>query len=225
MTSACVYRASWPLGSPRLLDPRRVAIEPLGRDSLAQPLGRDRGQGVEGGAERLADQLQAVEVAGGGQDVRRVGTLTGAGLGQAAVLARLEDLVQEEPSGPVGGEAAAELGEGGEVESGIVELEPEGVLPVNTTADGVGGLSIGEVLGELQDGDQSELPGGQSGLSAPGVEVGEVAVAEDRSEFISESEVGIPLGEGGAGDAGGQLGDVWDEAGLQGHGCTSGRTA
>ena len=109
--------------------------------------------------------------------------------------------------GPAGGEAAAELGEGGEVESGVVELESEGVLPVDAAADGVGGLAIGEVLGELQDGDQGELPGGQCGLSAPGVEVGEVAVAEDGSEFVAEPEVGVALGEGGAGDAGGQLGD------------------
>ena len=126
--------------------------------------------------------------------------------------------------GPAGGEAAAELGEGGEVESGVVELEAEGVLPVDAAADGVGGLAIGEVLGELHDGDQGELPGGQCGLSAPGVEVGEVGVAEDGSEFVAEPEVGIPLGEGGAGDAGGQLGDGRDEIGFPRHdGSQSGR--
>ena len=155
----------------------------------------------------------------------RVGALAGTGLEQAAVLAGLEHLVQEEPFGPAGGEAAAELGEDGEVESGVVELEAEGVLPVDAAADGVGGLSIGEVLGELHDGDQGEPPGGQCGLSAPGVEVGEVAVAEDGAEFVAEPEVGIPLGEGGAGDAGGQLGDGRDGAGLQGHGGTSGWSA
>ena len=104
---------------------------------MAQPSRRDRRQGVEGGAERLADQFEAVEVAGGGQDVGRVGALAGAGLEQAAVLARLEHLVQEEPFGPGGGEAAAELREGGEVEPGVVELEPEGVFPVDAAADGV----------------------------------------------------------------------------------------
>ena len=86
--------------------------------------------------------------------------------------------VQQEPFGPAGGEAGAELGEDGEVEAGVVELQAEGVLPVDAAADGVGGLAIGEVLGELHDGDQGELPGGQCGLSAPGVEAGEVGVAE-----------------------------------------------
>jgi hypothetical protein len=80
--------------------------------------------------------------------------------------------------GPAGGEAAAELGEGGEVEPGVVELEPEGIFAVDAAADGVGGLAIGEVLGELHHGDQGELPRGQCGLPAPGVEVGEVGVAE-----------------------------------------------
>src|SRR5262249_5396989 len=147
-----------------------------------------------------------------------------AGREQAAVLARRKHLVQQEPLSPGGGEAGAELREGGEVEPGVVELEPEGVLPVDAAADGVGGLAIGEVLGELQDGDQGELPGGQCGLPAPGVEGGEVGVAEDGSELVAEAEVGVPLGEGGAGDAGGQLGDVRDGAGLQGHGRTSGRS-
>ena len=198
MTSACAYRASWPLGSR---------------------------QGVEGGAERRADQFQAVEVASGGQDVGRVGALAGTGLEQSAVLTGLHDLVQEDALRPTGGEAAAELGEDGEVESGVVELEPEGVLPVDPPANGVGGPSIGEILCELHDGDQGELPGGQCGLSASGIEVGEVAIAEDGSEFVSEPEVGVSLGEGGAGDAGGQLRNGRDGAGLEGHGGTSGWSA
>jgi hypothetical protein len=94
---------------------------------------------------------------------------------------------------------------------------------IDAAADGVGGLAIGEVLAELHDGGQGELAGGQCGLPAPGVEVGEVGVAEDGSELVTEPEVGVALGEGGAGDAGGQLGDVRDGAGLQGHGCTSWR--
>jgi len=101
-------------------------------------------------------------------DVRRVGALAGAGLEQAVVLAGREHLVQEEPLGPGGGEAAPELGEGGGVEFGVIELESEGVIPVDAPADGVGGLAIGEVLGELQDGDQGALPGGGVGCPRRG---------------------------------------------------------
>jgi hypothetical protein len=157
--------------------------------------------------------------------VGRVGALAGPGREQATGLAGLQHLVQVEPLGSAGGETAAELGEGGEVESGVVELQTEGVLPVDTTADGVGGLAIGEVLGELHDGDQGELPRGQCGLAAPGVELGEVSVTKDGTELVAEPEIGIALREGGAGDAGGQLGDVRDGAGLQRHGGTSWRGA
>jgi hypothetical protein len=67
----------------------------------------------------------------------------------------------------------------------------------------VGGAAVGEALGELHDGDQGELPGEQRGPSAARVEVGEVAVAEDGAERVAEPEVGVSLGEGGAGDVGG----------------------
>jgi hypothetical protein len=64
---------------------------------------------------------------------------------------------------------------------------------VDATADGIGGLAIGAVLDELNDGDQGELPGWQCGLSAPGVELGEVGAAAGGPELIPEVGVGIPL--------------------------------
>ena len=93
------------LGQARLLDPRGVAVEPLRRCLRTQPLGYEGGQGIEGGAERLSDQLEAIEVAGGRQDVGRVGALAGTGLEQAARLAGLEQLVQEDALGPAVGQA------------------------------------------------------------------------------------------------------------------------
>ena len=62
---------------------------------------------------------------------------------------------------------------------------------------------------------KASLPGGQCGLSAPGIELGEVGVAEDGPELVAEPEVGISLGEGGAGDAGGQLGDIGTGLGFR----------
>jgi hypothetical protein len=47
------------------------------------------------------------------------------------------------------------------------------------------------------------------------VEIDEVVV-EDGPEFIAEPEVGVALGEGGAGDAGDLLGDRRDGLRLQG---------
>ena len=110
-------------------------------------------------------------------------------------LQRLEQRVQEQPFGPAGDQAAAELAEHGVVEAGIGQLQAEGVLPVDAAADGVGGLAIGEVLGELQDGDQGEPPGGVGGLSARGKQVGEVVVrVEDARARRASGGRGCPWG-------------------------------
>ena len=121
----------------------------------------------------------------------------------------------EERLGPAGGEAGAELGEGGEVEPGVVELEPKGILPVDAAADGVGGLAIGEPLDVLEDGGQSQ-PCRRSGrLSAGGEEVGELVVAVEATELVGDAEAKGALGEGGLCDASGLFGDrasrLWAE--------------
>ena len=75
----------------------------------------------------------------------RVGALLGAGLDQAVVLAGLEHRLQQESLRTAGDEAGAELAQHGEVEAGIGQLQAEGILPVDASADGVGGLAIGAV--------------------------------------------------------------------------------
>jgi hypothetical protein len=40
-------------------------------------------------------------------------------------------------------------------------------------------------------------------LAAPGVELGEVLIAEDGSELVTEPEIRVALRESGTGDAGG----------------------
>ena len=76
-------------------------------------------------------------------------------------------------SAPPAMQAGAELAEHGEVEAGVGQLQAEGVLPVDAAADGVGGLAIGEPLGELQDGDQGQPPGGLRRPSPVGEQGGE----------------------------------------------------
>src|SRR5262245_51030923 len=86
---------------------------------------------------------------------------------QAAVLAGLQHLVQEEPFGPASRQSAAELGEDGEVETVVVELQSEGVLPVDAAADGVGGLAPTEPrAGRLAQ--ACELPSMVQTLREPG---------------------------------------------------------
>jgi hypothetical protein len=75
----------------------------------------------------------------------------------------------------------------------------------------------------LQNGDQGQSPGREGGLPSEGIKVGEVGVMEEGAEFIAESEVGASVGEGGASNASGILGDGRDESELKRHGATSSR--
>jgi hypothetical protein len=122
-----------------------------------------------------------------------------------------------------GEQPGAELAEHGGVEARVGQIEAEQVLPVDAGADRLGRLAVGEVRAALEHGDQGQPPGREGGLPTFGVEVGKVVVAKDRPELIAEPEVGIALGEGGAGALCGVLGDGRDGAGLQGQGDTSGR--
>ena len=136
-------------------------------------------------------------------------------LSSPSVLQRSSSFSSSNPSRTAGEQAGAELAEHGGVEPRVGQLEAEQVLPVDAGADGVGGAAVGEVLAELEDGDQGQPPGREGGLASAGIEVGEVGVVEDGAEFVAEPEIGIAVGKGGAGDAGGVLGDGWDGAGLQ----------
>jgi hypothetical protein len=107
------------------------------------------GQAVEGGRQRLAHKFQAVEGANPGQDLGRVGSLLGAGLGQAVGLAGLEHRLRQQALGEAHDLTGAELAEDREVEAGIGQLQPGDILPADAATDHVGGLAIGEALGEL----------------------------------------------------------------------------
>ena len=83
-------------GQAVVLDAARVALEPGRRRDRAQPVRHDRGQVVEGGAQRLADQLEEMQVVHGGQHMRAVGPLLAARLDQATGLEALEHPVEQQ---------------------------------------------------------------------------------------------------------------------------------
>jgi hypothetical protein len=64
-------------------------------------------------------------------------------------LAGLEHRLRQQALGDTYDQAGAELAENREVETGVGRLEPAAVLPVDAATDYVGGLAIGEALGDL----------------------------------------------------------------------------
>jgi hypothetical protein len=204
-----------------VLDAPPVALGPSLRGDLTQPVRRHRGEFVERRAQGLAHQLQAVEHPDGGQDVSGVGALPAARLEQAARPAHLEQLAQEPLLGATREQAGAELAQHRGVEAGIGQLQPEQVLPVDPRPHRLGRLPIGQVLVELQQGDQGQPPRRQARLAAPGEQVGEIRVGEDRAELVTELQEQVALAEGGAGDARRLLRHRLKRAGLERHGGAS----
>ena len=98
------------LGETVVLDATAVALEPDGLRDRAQPIRRDRGQVIEGGAECLGHPLEKGQIAHGSQHVCAVGALLAAGLDEAARLEALQHGVQQQGLGPARDEAGAELG-------------------------------------------------------------------------------------------------------------------
>ena len=141
-------------GQAVFLDAARVALEPSRRRNRAQPVRHDRGQVVEGGAQRLADQLEEMQVVHGGQHMGAVGPLLAARLDQATGLEALEHPVEQQMLGVAGHQPRPELGQHAEVETRVGQLEPERVLPVDAGAHRVGRLPVAEVLKKLEDRDQ-----------------------------------------------------------------------
>src|SRR3954447_5087689 len=92
---------------------------------------------------------------------------------------------------------------------------PHKVLPVDPRPHRLGGLAVGQVLAELQQGDQRQAPGRQPRLAEPGEEVGEIGVGEDGAELVTELQQRVALAEGRACDARRPLRHGLDRAGLE----------
>lgn len=88
------------------------------------------------------------------------------------------------------------------MDAGISQIEPQQVLPGEPGAHTVGGLAVGEILDELQAGDES-----QRRPAAHGKEVGKLFVGEADVQFIREPQLSIAPGERRAGDAGSVVGE------------------
>ena len=110
---------------------------------------------------------------------------------------RRQQRLEQHRLGTRGDKAVAEFAQHRRIEPRVVQLQAEGIFPVDAPAHRVGGLPVREPLGELEDGRQGQLRGGDRRLARLGEEVGELRVRIDRSERVVHAQIGIPLREGG----------------------------
>src|SRR5262249_17273245 len=103
------------------------------------------------------------------------------------------------------------------VKTRIRQLETQEILPINARADCLCCLAIGQVFAELHDRDQREAPRREAGLAIYGEDSGKVLVLKDPSEGISEGEIRMACGKGGAGDTGGFFRHRHDDVRVERH--------
>src|SRR3982751_473745 len=128
------------------------------------------------------------------------------GLEDAELSGDLEHPLQQALLRATGQKTISKLAEDTKVKTRVGQLEAEQVLPVDPRPDRLSGLPITQALAELHQRDQGQAPGRTGWLTLLGIEVGEVAIHEDRPERIAQGEIGAAFGKGGASDAGGLFG-------------------
>src|SRR4051795_10298266 len=138
--------------------------------------------------------------------MRGVGSLPPPGLEDAELSGDLEHPLQQALLRATGQKTISKLAEDTKVKARVGQLEAKKVLPIDPRPDRLSGLSIAQALAELHQRDQGQAPGWTGRLALLGIEVGEVAIHEDRPERVAQGEIGAAFGKGGASDAGGLLG-------------------
>lgn len=123
------------------------------RRNRAEPFRIDGCNLVQRGAQGLSHQLQAGQLSDIRQDRRRVGPLFALRLEVTSFPESLQHPIQEALFGLTAEQPGPELGQDAVIEARVGELQAEGILPVDAAAYRVGGLPIGEVLHELENGD------------------------------------------------------------------------
>jgi len=104
-------------------------------------------------------------------------------LEQPQRLATSQQLLQQQSLSTASEQTGADIAKHGVVEHRVGQLEAQETLPIDPGADCLSGPAVGEVLTELQDGDQGQPPWRERGLASAGIKVGEVGIGEEGTEL------------------------------------------
>jgi len=119
----------------------------------------------------------------------------------------LQERVEQEVFHAASHDPTAELAQDREIEALIGQLEAEEVLHVDAAAHRIGGLTVGQVLSELEHEHQGQPPGSLGWLAVCREQSGEALVRVEEAEVVAQAEPGITSAESGASHAGGIRGD------------------
>jgi hypothetical protein len=94
-----------------------------------------------------------------------------------------------------------ELAQHGGIEARVGQFQSEQVFPVDAAGDSLGRPSVGEVLGEPEQGYQRQPLRAFRRLAAKSEEGREPGGGEDRPEPVAQAQIGIAIGKGRASNA------------------------
>jgi len=126
-----------------------------------KPGGSHGRQCVERGPEGLRHQCEAMQHADSCQHMGRLGALLAPRCEPSPGATPLQQLVSQEGFGAPRQEPVAQCTQDRKVEARVRQLETQEILPVDTGADRLGGLTIGQVLAPLHERHEGQPPGGQ----------------------------------------------------------------
>lgn len=157
-------------------------------------------QHIECVAQGFANTFEPVEHVDGGQDMRGIGALAAFGLDQPLVFEQQEQVLEVPLFGATGQEAGTKLALYRGIKTGVGQLEGQGILPIDASSHGIGGLAVGQSLSKLHHGNERQLRRGLSWRAVLRKEVGEVGIGEEWAKRVTHAHIGIAFGEGGTRD-------------------------
>jgi hypothetical protein len=195
-----------------------IALDPGWVEDLAQPDWSDRRQHVQCLAHRLADTLQPIERANGGQHVGRIGTLFAARDQQATRFEHGEQGVEELLLAGIVQDAVAEVVQQGEIKARIGQLQAEQVLPIDAAPHSIGGLAVGQALHVLHDQHERLSPGSDlDGCPLLGKPGRKLSIGKDCTQLITNGQVDVPIGKNRFGSSSSGIRNGRDRLNMQSH--------
>src|SRR5262249_2997318 len=189
------------LGHLVVFDPMAIAVIPCRGRQCLHPGRHDYGEAVKRSAEFFPDALQPVEHTNGRYYMCGVRALTAADFEEPLRPCEGQHGIEEELFRLPSDKPGAELAQDSMVEAWVSEVQPQDILPINTAADSICSLAIGEPFGKLEDGGQRQACRRFSGLATHREQGRELCVLVDSPELIGHLYVDIPMRERGPGNA------------------------
>jgi hypothetical protein len=166
-----------PGGVPAQAHRTAVAAPPFLIDQIDKRVWGGAGEFFQRGAHSLGDQLEPGQVAHGGQHMGGIGALGSALTHQSGIGEPGQSKIEQAVSAVTFSEPVTEIAQHAVVETGVVQLQAECVLEIDTTAHGLGRLPIRQIQHVLQHAHGGRLSRGQTRPPITRIPASELLVA------------------------------------------------